>query len=110
MAVRVEDSEKLPEEEAADLRAMVVEDSEEAHTEPAEEETRVVVTTHVAPEGPEPGAALATTRQECCLMSAPVEITSRRQHTHMWAKVQGISKWSRWRLQAGDNIHICGPR
>jgi len=95
MAVQLEASEELPEEEAADLRAKVVEDSEEAHTEPAEEETRVVVTTRVAPEGAEPGAALATTRQECCLMSAPVEITSRRQHTRTWAKVQGISKWSR---------------
>jgi len=95
MAVQLEVSEELWEEEAADLRAMVVEDSAEAHTEPVEEETRVVVTTHVALEVAEPGAALATTRQECCLMSAPVEITSRRQHTRTSAKVQGTSKWSR---------------
>jgi len=96
MAVQLEASEELPGwEEAADLRAKVVDDSEEAHTEPAEGETRVAVTMHAAPEVAEPGAALATTRQGCCLMSAPVEITSRRRHTRMWAKVQGISTWSR---------------
>jgi len=98
MAVQSEASAELlqeEEEEVADSRATVVEDLEEAHTEPAGEETPVAVMTHVAPRGAEPGAALVTTRQECCLMSAPVEITSRRQHTRTWAKVQGISKWSR---------------
>jgi len=85
---------------AAVLWAKVVDNSEEAHTEPAEGEVHVGLTTHaapeaVAPEAAEPDVALDTTRQECCLMWVLVEITSRRQLTLMWVKVQGTSRWCR---------------
>jgi len=60
----------------------------------AEGGVRVDVTTDVAlvleaAEAAEP----AMTQRVCCLMSELAVITSRKQHTDMWAREQGISKW-----------------
>jgi len=76
------------------------EDSEEADlwatgTEREEGTTHAVVTMRAVPEVAELDVDLATTQREFFLMSDLGEITSKKQHTPMLARVQGTSKWSR---------------
>jgi len=110
LAVRAEASARLLEEEeeaSAELLeqeagswARVVGASEGEHMEPAEE-TRVVVTMHVAPEAVEPDAVLAMIRQEFCPTSVLGETTGKKQRTSLWAKVQETSRWSQYRPISG---------